>query len=79
MADVKEEMKWGVPSYDNGKYYFVSLKSHVNLGFSLKGLSKEEIVLFEGSGKTMKYIKIYSLEEMDEKKIMKLLRLIKNE
>ena len=75
---IKEEMKWGVPSYDNGKYYFVSLKTHVNLGFSMDGLSKEEIALFKGSGKTMKHIKIHSLEEIDDKKIMKLLRLIKN-
>jgi len=44
--DIKEEMKWGVPSYAGGKYYFVALKSHVNLGFSIKGLSKEEIALF---------------------------------
>ena len=58
--DIEEEMKWGVPSYDNGKYYFVALKTHVNLGFSLKGLSKEEIALFEGSGKTMKHIKVDS-------------------
>ncbi|MBK6265350.1 DUF1801 domain-containing protein [Marivirga sp. S37H4] len=76
---VKEELKWGVPSYDNGKYYFVSLKSHVNLGFSMKGLSKEENTLFKGSGKTMKHIEIHSLDEIDEKNIVKLLRLIKNE
>ena len=56
--DIKEGMRWGVPSYENGKYYFVALKTHVNLGFSLKGLSKEEIALFEGSGKTMKNINI---------------------
>jgi uncharacterized protein YdhG (YjbR/CyaY superfamily) len=33
--DTQEEMKWGVPfSYDCGKYYFVALKDHVNIGFS---------------------------------------------
>jgi len=42
------KMKWGVPSYAGGKYYFVALKSHVNLGFSIKGLSKEKIALFQG-------------------------------
>ena len=72
---IKEEMKWGVPTYGNGKYYIVSLKTHVNLGFSLKDLSKEEIALLEGSGKTMKHIKINSLKEIDEKRIVKLLRL----
>lgn len=75
--DIKEEMRWGVPSYENGKYYFVALKTHVNLGFSLKDLSKEEIALFEGSGKTMKHIEISSLAEIDEKKIIKLMKLIK--
>jgi hypothetical protein len=74
--DLKEELKMGVPWYE-GKYYIVALKDHVNLGFSLKGLSKKEIELFEGGGKTMKHIKIQSLEEIDEKKIVKLLRLVK--
>ncbi len=75
--DIKEEMKWGVPSYEGGKYYFVALKTHVNLGFSLKGLSKEEIALFEGGGKTMKHIKISSLKDIDEKRVVELLKLIK--
>ena len=74
--DIKEEMKWGVPAYGNGKYYFVELKTHVNLGFSIKGLSKEEIALFEGSGKTTRHIKVKSINEIDEKQIVKLLKLI---
>jgi len=72
-----EEMKWGVPSYENGKYYIVSLKDHVNLGFSIKGLSKEELALFKGSGKTMKNIEIKSLKDINEKEIIKLLMVIK--
>ncbi len=75
--DIKEEMKWGVPSYEGGKYYIVALKDHVNLGFSLKGLSAEETKLFEGSGKTMKHIEINSLKEIDENKIIRLLKLIR--
>jgi uncharacterized protein YdhG (YjbR/CyaY superfamily) len=77
--NVKEEIKWGVPSYEEGKYYFVALKTHVNLGFSLKGLSKEEIALFEGGGKTMKHIKISTLNDIDEKEIVKLMKLVKKE
>jgi hypothetical protein len=73
--NIKEEMKMGVPWYE-GKYYIVALKDHVNLGFSLKGLSKEEIELFEGGGKTMKHIKLYFLKEIDEKEIVKLLRMV---
>lgn len=78
IPDIVEEMKWGVPSYDNGNYYMVALKDHVNLGFSLKKLSKEEIGLFKGSGKTMRHIKVNSMEEIDEKRITTLLMLIKS-
>ena len=74
--DIKEEMKLGVPWYE-GKYYIVALKDHVNLGFSLKGLSGKEVGLFEGGGKTMKHIKIRSLNEIDEKKIVELLKVVK--
>ena len=74
--DIEEEMKWGAPTYAKGKYYLVALKDHVNLGFSLKGLSKEEHKLLEGSGKTMKHIAIYSLKEINEKEIVELMRLV---
>jgi len=82
IPDINEELKVGVPCYgctkDDlcGKYYIASLKDHVNLGFSLKGLTKDEQKLFEGTGKTMKHIKVYSLKEMDEKKIAKLIKLV---
>lgn len=74
--EIKEEMKMGVPWYE-GTYYIVALKDHVNLGFSVKGLSNKEKELFEGGGKLMKHIKIYSLKEIDEKNIVKLLKLVK--
>ena len=73
--NIHEEMKWGVPYYE-GKYYIVALKDHVNLGFSLKGLSKEEAELLEGSGITMKHIKINSLNAIDEQNILKLLKMV---
>jgi uncharacterized protein YdhG (YjbR/CyaY superfamily) len=73
--EINEEMKLGVPWYEE-KYYIVALKDHVNLGYSLKGLSKEERELLEGGGKTMKHIKVYSLEKMDEKKIVELLKVV---
>jgi len=75
--DIKEEMKWGVPSYSDGKYYFVALKTHVNLGFSIKGLSKEKIALFQGSGKTMRNIEIKSEKDIVEKSIIELLKIVK--
>jgi hypothetical protein len=74
--DIKEEMKWGVPMYGDGKFYIVSLKDHVNLGFSMANLSEEEERLFDGSGKTMKVLRIPSLVGIDEKKIVRLLKLV---
>jgi hypothetical protein len=73
---IREEMKWGVPNFE-GRYYIVALKDHVNLGFSLKGLSIEEQKIFEGSGKTMKHMKFYSLSDIDEKRIISLLNIVK--
>ncbi|MFO7979042.1 MAG: HAD-IC family P-type ATPase [Bacteroidales bacterium] len=70
---IKEEMKWGVPSYAEGSFYFVALKTHVNLGFSVRGLSDAQKALFQGSGKTMRVIEIHSEEEINESEIEKLL------
>ena len=74
--NISEEMKLGVPWYE-GKYYIVALKNHVNLGFSVEGLSSQEIRLFEGGGKTTKHVKVHSAEEIDEVKIVALLRVVK--
>ncbi|HEY55575.1 MAG TPA: DUF1801 domain-containing protein [Dehalococcoidia bacterium] len=73
---VKEEMKWGAPVFGEGKFYIGALKNHVNLGFSIVGLDREEIALFEGSGKTMRHIKVDKLENIDEKRIIGLLELV---
>ena len=74
---IKEEMKWGVPNYGN-IFYFVALKTHVNLGFSIKNLNKDEIDLLEGTGKTMRHIKIERIEDIDEDRIVKLLKMVKD-
>ena len=76
--DIKEEMKWGVPAYAKGRYYFVALKNHVNLGFSIKGLSKDEISLFQGHGKTTRVIEIKSEQEIDEAQSVQLLKITQN-
>lgn len=73
---IEEEMKWGVPTYGGGKYYIVALKDHVNLGFSLKGLTKADYALFDGGGKLMKHIKISSLNDIDTEVIVRLLKLV---
>lgn len=74
--DLGETFKNGVPWFEC-KYYIAGLKDHVNIGFSVEGLNQEEIKLFDGKGKYMRHIKIYSLDEIDEKKIVKLLKVVK--
>ncbi len=78
LPEIDEEMKWGVPTFGGGKFYIVALKDHVNLGFSLEGLSEAEVGLLRGSGKTMKHIEIVELGDIDEKGIIQLLQLIDN-
>ena len=74
--DTKEEMRWGVPVFGDGKFYVGALKNQVNLGFSVNGLTEKEMAIFEGSGKMMRHIKIRTLKDVDEKRIMKLLNLV---
>jgi uncharacterized protein YdhG (YjbR/CyaY superfamily) len=76
LPGIEEEMKWGVPTFAKGKFYFVALKNHVNLGFSMDGLSEDEKKRFEGSGKIMKIIKFSSIQEIDETELANLLRLV---
>lgn len=73
---IKEEMKWGVPVFANGKFYIGSFKNSVNLGFSIIGLNDEETALFKGTGKTMRHIKIKSLQNIEEEKLAKLIKLV---
>jgi hypothetical protein len=72
---VKEEMKLGVPWYE-GKFYIVALKDHVNLGFSVQGLSAQEMGLLEGKGKLMRHLKFFTEAEVDEAKVAQMVKLI---
>ena len=76
LPSLDEKMRWGVPTFADGKFYIVALKNHVNFGFGIAGLSEKEIKLLEGTGKTMRHIKIHSLEDVDEKKLVHLIELV---
>ena len=71
-----EEMKWGVPAFAKGKFYIVALKDHVNIGFSIEGLTDEEISLFDGGGKTTKHIQIIDPTGIDSERISSLIKLV---
>ena len=73
--ETEEEMKMGVPWY-GGRCYIVALKDHVNLGVCIEGLTEKQLALLEGAGKFMRHIKIRQLDEIDEKQIVRLLRMV---
>lgn len=76
LPNCKEKIAWGVIALEEGKFYIAAMKNRVHVGFAINGLSKKEIDLFEGSGKTMRHIKIHSLEDIDEEKFAKLIKLV---
>jgi len=76
LPNCSEETKWGVVAFAGGKFYIAALRNSVNVGFAINGLSKEEIGLFEGSGKTMRHIKIHSLSDIDERKLVELVKMV---
>jgi len=75
LPGIKEEFKMGVPWYE-GKFYVVALRDHVNLGFSVQGLSEQDMASFEGKGKMMRHLKFYTTEDVDDARVAKLLRLV---
>ena len=76
LPNCEEKKTWGVVVFGNDKFYIGSIKNRVHVGIAINGLDKEEIDLFEGSGKTMRHIKIHSLGDIDEKKLVKLIKLV---
>jgi len=72
---INENIKLGVMWYE-GMYYIVGLKDSVNLGFSVKGLLKKDKDKFQGSGKSMRHLKFKTIEDIDEKNVVKLLKLV---
>ena len=65
-----EEFKWSMPNYSyNGLVcYLQSSKKHVNLGFH-KGnelLEKDRNQLLQGTGKTMRHIRITKIEDIQQ-------------
>ena len=76
LPNPEEKMAWGVVTFGGGKFYIAAMKNRVHVGFAITGLSEEEISLFEGNGKTMRHIKIPTLEDIDEKTLVKLIELV---
>lgn len=67
--ELQEEYKWSMPnySYHGLACYLQASKQHVNLGFQrgieLEGIDK--LNLLNGTGKTMRHIRVNKLEEVN--------------
>ena len=76
LPNCKERFAWGVVVLGDDKFYIASMKKRVHVGFAITGLSKNEIRLFEGSGKTMRHIKIHSIDDIDQDKLLELIKMV---
>ena len=76
LPSCEEKMRWGVITFSAGKFYVAAMKNRVHVGFAITGLNKDEMSLFEGSGKTMRHMKIPTLEDIDQKKLVRLIELV---
>jgi hypothetical protein len=76
LPNCEEKMRWGVATYAGGKFYLAAMKNRVHVGFAITGLNKEEVSCFEGSGKTMRHIKIQTIEDIDKITLEKLIELV---
>jgi hypothetical protein len=76
LPNCEEKKAWGVVTFASGKFYIAAMKSRVHVGFAVTGLSEEEKGLFEGTGKTMRHIKIPTLESIDEENLVNLIELV---
>jgi len=76
LSDSKEEMRWGVVTFASGKFYIAAMKNCVHVGFAITGLNSDEIALFEGNGKTMRHIKISSIDSIDKPYLAKLIKMV---
>ena len=76
LPNCEEKSAWGVIAFAGGKFYIAAMKNRLHVGFAITGLNKEEVDFFEGSGKTMRHIKIHSLDDIDEDNLVILIKLV---
>ena len=76
LPNPEEKLAWGVVTFGGGKFYIAAMKNRVHVGFAVTGLREDEIGLFEGKGKTMRHIKIPTLESIDENRLVKLIEMV---
>lgn len=66
--DARESIKWARPVYEykGPLCYVAAFKNHVNLGFSRGADLPDDTGILKGSGKTMRHIKVTSVDDIRE-------------
>jgi hypothetical protein len=67
---------WGVVTFADGKFYIAAMRNRVHVGFAVTGLSNKEIGMFEGNGKTMRHIKVPTIESINRESLAKLIKMV---
>jgi hypothetical protein len=76
VPETDELFKWGQPVYATEKnyVYLKSNKNHVNLGFFNFDKVTDKSNLLEGTGKTMRHIKISNIDNFDINTLKKMIK-----
>lgn len=73
---INEEMRYGAPWYED-KYYLGIFSNSVNLGLSINGMTKANVAKLQGNGKLMRHVKFKTPDDLDEKQIVRYLKMVK--
>lgn len=75
VPNVKEDFKWSQPVYalEKNFAYLKSNKQHVNLGFFSFDKIEDSNGLLEGTGKSMRHIKISSMSDINADVLKKMI------
>ena len=73
--ELREEIKWGTPTYNLNKLVcsIHAHKAHLTLNF-FNGAKLKSSHLLEGTGKGMRHLKFYTPKDIDKAKIQLLLK-----
>ncbi len=67
---------WGIPAFEKGHpfCFYMAGKSHVSCGFHYGTSLRDPQKLLEGTGKNLRHVKLFAVQELSQKGLTELLR-----